>query len=321
MHRLARMMLCCCVVIASSTVISLAHAEATAQSMSRASAQALVAAMKPQQGDVNVGDGLAQLHVPKEFSYYTPTDAKTILVTLWGNPDDTKTLGVLMPHGVSPLSRDAWAVVIEFEERGHIAEEDAEKIDYTALLRDIQASEVDLNKGRQAHGYDAIHMIGWAAPPHYDRAAHKLYWAKELAFGAGTDEHTLNYDIRVLGRRGVLLLNVVAGMSQLPQINAQIPRVLAMVDFQEGHRYENFNPSVDKVAGYGLAALIAGGVAAKTGMLKGLWIALIALKKWLVIGAAALIAAVKKHFGAKKSETDVTGTPPSSNPPQSPIIS
>src|SRR2546426_2131137 len=35
----------------------------------------------------------------------------------------------------------------------------------------------------------------------------------------------------------------------------------------EGHRYADFVPGTDKVAEYGIAALIAGGVAAKAGLL------------------------------------------------------
>jgi hypothetical protein len=39
-------------------------------------------------------------------------------------------------------------------------------------------------------------------------------------FGSEGD-HTLNYNIRILGRRGVLVLNAVSGMKQLDAIRAQ----------------------------------------------------------------------------------------------------
>src|SRR5690606_35640129 len=136
---------------------------------------------------------------------------------------------------------------------------------------------------------------GWAAPPRYDAAAKKLYWAKEIKFGDST-EHTLNYNIRLLGRRGVLVLNVVAGMNQLKIVEATTPEILAAVNFQEGHRYADFREGTDKVATYGLAALVAGGVAAKAGFFKGLLVAALAMKKFLIIGLIALAAGVKKFW-------------------------
>ena len=72
-----------------------------------------------------------------------------------------------------------------------------------------------------------------------------------------------------------------------------------MVDFKEGSRYADFDPKTDKVAAYGIAALVAGGAlaaAAKLGLLKGLWVAILALKKFIVIGVIALVAFVKKFF-------------------------
>src|SRR5205814_4303057 len=124
-------------------------------------------------------------------------------------------------------------------------------------------------------GYAAMELIGWAAPPRYDKAAHKLYWAKELKF-SGETGNTLNYNIRVLGRRGVLVLNAVAAMLQLPEIEKNTPKILAAIDFNPGNRYADFSEaSGDKVASYGIAALVAGGVAAKLGLFKGLWIFLL----------------------------------------------
>ena len=98
-------------------------------------------------------------------------------------------------------------------------------------------------------------------PPSYDPAGKKLYWAKRLHF-AGSPADTLNYGIRVLGRSGVLVLNVVGGMEQLEDIQAKAPALLASVDFNPASRYADFNPATDHVAEYGIAALIAWRLAA-----------------------------------------------------------
>ena len=148
-----------------------------------------------------------------------------------------------------------------------------------------------------------MELLGWAAPPRYDSATHKLYWAKELKFGNETG-NTLNYNIRMLGRRGVLVLNAVASMDQLSQIEQKTPEILSAIDFNQGHRYADFNPaSGDKVATYGLAALVAGGVAAKLGFFKAIWVAIIAAKKFIIIGVLAVAAWFRKLFRKKTPAT------------------
>jgi uncharacterized membrane-anchored protein len=104
-------------------------------------------------------------------------------------------------------------------------------------------------------------LVGWAERPHYDKASHKLYWAKELQ-SEGEAQHGLNYHIRVLGREGVLVLNAVAGIGQLDQIRAEMRQVTSFTNFTTGNRYADFNGRTDKVAGYGIAALVAGIAAA-----------------------------------------------------------
>jgi len=266
-------------------------------------AQALVAKMKFQQGEVVLKDGLATLKVPDGVQFLNGRDAHTVLVTLWGNPPMPDPLGLLMPVNAGPLNPASWAVIITYEEEGYVKDKDAEKIDYTDLLKQMQKDTGDANKEREKQGYSKVELVGWAAPPHYDQAVHKLYWAKQLKF-SDANEDTLNYNIRILGRRGVLVLNAVSAMSQLPEIEENAPKILAAIDFNPGHRYADFSEaSGDKVASYGIAALVAGGVAAKLGLFKGLWVLLLGAKKFVIIGVAALGALLRKLFGKDKAAT------------------
>src|SRR6185436_3404448 len=131
-------------------------------------------------------------------------------------------------------------------------------------------------------GFKAVKLVGWAEPPSYDAATHKLYWAKDLVFGSNT-QHTLNYNIRILGRRGVLVLNAVSGMDLLPTVRGESKSLLAAVEFNEGHRYTDYLPGKDKAAAYGVAGLIAGAAAAKLGLFKLLWVGILAFKKVLLV--------------------------------------
>jgi uncharacterized membrane-anchored protein len=280
--------------------------------ITREQADGLVAGLKFQTGVITLEKDLATLTVPASMRFLDGADANTVLVKLWGNPPGQNPLGLLMPEGTSPLSSDAWVVVITYEAGGYVKDEDAKKINYDQLLTEMKKDTESVSTERQKQGYPAIHLIGWARTPHYDQATHKLYWAKELQFG-GEDWHTLNYNIRMLGRRGVLVLNSVASMAQLPAIENATPQILAAIDFKAGSRYTDFNPGSDKVATYGISALIAGGVAAKLGLFKGIWVAILALKKFVIIGVAALAAWFRKIFGGKhKTAREISQeTPPS----------
>jgi len=250
-----------------------------------------------QRGEITLGDNLAKLIMPEEYRYLDPADARKVLVDIWGNPPaNGDTLGMILPPGASVIDPDCWAAIITWSGDGYIKDDDAAAIDYATLLRNMQASVRQASVQRVKQGYPSIDLIGWALPPRYDRQAHKLYWAKELKFG-DNEEHTLNYCVRLLGRRGVLELNAVGDMKHLESVKQATPRLLSMIDFAQGQRYVDFNPSTDQVAAYGLAALIAGGVAAKAGLFKGLLLALLAAKKFVIIAAIALIAVLRKFIG------------------------
>jgi uncharacterized membrane-anchored protein len=285
----------------------------------QAAAQKLIDGLKPQHGEITLRGGVAKIKLPEGFSYLDAKDSETVLGKIWGNPNTSGTLGMITPKTFNPLADESWAVVLTFTEDGYVKDDDAAKIDYTALLKQMQEGTAEANKEREKAGYPAIELVGWAAAPRYDAATHKMYWAKEIKFGDSA-EHTLNYNIRMLGRRGVLVVNAVAGMSQLKQVEAATPQLLAMVDFQDGHRYTDFTEKTDKVATYGLAALVAGGVAAKAGFFKVIWIGLLAMKKFVIIALVAVAGFVKKIFAGRKeaaqlrsAETESTlRTPPPS---------
>jgi uncharacterized membrane-anchored protein len=254
-----------------------------------------------QTGRVQLGS-LATLDVPQSFRFVPQAGARRLLVDGWGNPSESAegVLGMLVPAGISPLSDDGWAVVITFDDDGWVNDQDAATLDYPKLLREMQEQTTAANPQRRRAGFPPVTLVGWAEPPTYNAQTHKLYWAKELAFGEGQNvDRTLNYNVRVLGRRGVLVLNAVGKMNQLPQIRGDMQTVLGFVEFNQGHRYSDYLPGSDKAAAYGVAGLIAGGVAAKAGFFKLLIAGLIAAKKLLVVVAVAIGGFFRRLFGGK----------------------
>jgi uncharacterized membrane-anchored protein len=243
---------------------------------------------------VSLPGGIATLDLPPAFRYLTPADSSRLLEA-WGNPPGAESLGMIVPAGVNPMSPESWGVVITYDKDGHVKDDDADGINYSKLLKEMQEDLAESNAERKKQGYRAMTLIGWAEQPHYDKASHKLYWAKELQ-SEGAAHHGLNYNIRVLGREGVLVLNAVAAIDQLDQIKAEMQQVTSFANFTDGNRYADFNGSTDKVAEYGIAALVAGGMAAKLGFFGKLFALLLAFKKLIVIGVAALGSVVWKFF-------------------------
>jgi uncharacterized membrane-anchored protein len=218
---------------------------------------------------------------------------------MWGNPRDDSTQGAIIPAEVDPLEQGGWAVFLTYLDEGHVDDSDATEIDYDDLLKDMKEGIDESNDARKQAGYPTMHLIKWAEPPRYDAATKKLYWAKELDF-AGSEVHSLNYDVRVLGREGVLSMEAVARIDQLEQIRSDMKPLLAVADFNEGYRYAEFNSKTDRMAEYGLGALIAGGVAAKLGVFGKLFALLLAFKKFLIIGLVAIGGVIAKIFGKNK---------------------
>ena len=279
------------------------RADDNAVHLSREQKEALVSALQFQTGTITLKDGLAKIDLKDGYRFLGADDARKVLHQVWDNPDDPTVLGLMFPKDQGPLTPDGYAVTVSYEENGYVKDDDADKINYDDLLKTMKQDVHDANTERVKEGYPTMELTGWAEPPRYDKATHKLYWAKQ--FSVGTDGAALNYDIRILGRRGTLVLSVLGDPAELPAINNDVPGILSMVDFQPGNTYAEFDPKIDKVAEYGLAGLIAGGglaAAAKLGLFGAFfkWIiaAVIALKKLVIVVIVAIVAGVKKLWAS-----------------------
>lgn len=259
-------------------------------------------------GNIIVGDNLATIEQTAGFRFLDNSDTQTFLTKIWGNPPGAgrDALGLIIPTDADPLSDDGWAVVVNYDPSGYVSDEEAGRINYDELMDQMKKSTMEASKKRVDQGYGSMELLGWARRPFYDVAEKKLYWAKRLRFDNSAEE-TLNYEIRILGRKGVLDLNIIASMGALPLIDSRVNTILSMIYFNNGNTYAEFNPSVDEAAAYGLAGLIAGGVLTKAGFFKGLLAVLFASKKLigvLLLGAiGGLWGAIKLLFRRKPPPT------------------
>ncbi|UVK54758.1 DUF2167 domain-containing protein [Mesorhizobium sp. AR02] len=234
----------------------------------------------PKIGAVDLAEGV-HLNLGDKFYFLDKKDTVSVLTEAWGNPPNSASdaVGMIFPAKYDPLAEGNWGIELRWEKIGYVDDGDAASIDYDELLKSMQSDTLSGNDQRVKDGYPPITLIGWASPPVYDAVNKRLHWAKELKFGNDAT-HTLNYDVRFLGREGVFVMSYIATVEQLPEIKQSLDGVLGIADFTAGKKYSDFIPSTDTVAAVGIGGLIAGKLAAKAGLIA---VALIALKKFGLI--------------------------------------
>ncbi|HEU4968190.1 DUF2167 domain-containing protein [Sphingomonas sp.] len=278
-----------------------ANAPTAAEQAAIAKAKALLESLHPQSGDVAVPTAHATLHLGKAYYFLPADDARRVLVEAWGNPSEAAdgVLGLVIPAGKTPYD-DTWGAVVTYEETGHVKDDDAKTTDYDEVLRGWQDSEPQINERRKAEGFPEQHIVGWAQPPSYDPRSHSMVWARNIAF-SGQPENSLNYDVRLLGRTGVLSLNLLTGMSKLVETRASAATLAQTASFDTGARYADYQPGTDKLADYGLAGLVAGGVGVVAAKKLGLLAIMLGVGKKLIVvllaGFALAGRKIKSLFG------------------------
>lgn len=248
-----------------------------------------------QTGVIALEAGNAKLTVPQGFRFLDKKQSMFVLTDLWGNPADSSILGMLVPTTKSLLQPDGWAFTISYDEMGYVKDDDAADINYDDLLEEQQKEILEENPERIKQGFQPYELLGWASHPFYDKDKKVLHWAKELQFGQDS-LHTLNYNLRVLGRKGIFMLNAIASMREMAEVKANIDPVIGSVAFTEGSTYADFNPEIDEVAAWSIGGLVAGKVLAKVGF----FALIIKFWKLIAIGLLAASGSIWRFITGKK---------------------
>ena len=234
--------------------------------------------------------GKSTLQVPKDYLFLGTEDTAKF-----------EALQKELPGGSQYLfaPRDFhWQVLFRYSDDGYV--KDDESIDADAILKNIRDSTEQANEERRNRGYDEMEVTGWQTPPHYDSQTHRLEWAIR-GRDKRTNDEVVNFNTRILGRGGVMSVVLITSPETLTAGINEFKGTLGGFDYQTGQRYAEYKPG-DKIAKYGLAALITGGAAAvavKTGLWKVILGALVAGWKFIVAGVVALLGGISKFFKRK----------------------
>ncbi|GGA71199.1 hypothetical protein GCM10011521_06660 [Arenimonas soli] len=234
--------------------------------------------------------GGAQFEVPEGFAFLDADETVKFQEINQNIPGNRQTV-------FAPLNLE-WFALFEFEDTGYI--QDNEEIDADAILEGIRESQREANEELKKRGWATMTIDGWSYNPRYDPESNRLEWAL-TATSHPTGQKVVNFNTRILGRRGVMKVTLV---TEPVHLEADVPgfkAALAGFGFLPDEQYAAFREG-DKVAAYGLGALILGGAAAagaKSGLLKS-------VGKFILFGVLALFAGlwsrIKGLFGSKKAE-------------------
>ncbi len=233
-------------------------------------------------------EGNAKLAIPAEYVYLDARNT-TKFLELQHN------LGNGREVMVAPRNLQ-WMAYLEFADDGYV--KDDEKIDASALLKTLKDNTEKANEERERRGWDPVHVVNWATPPVYNTTTKRLEWATILE---SKDGRAVNFSTKILGRRGYTSVIMVTDPANLSGAEGALDNVLTGYEFKPGERYADWR-SGDKVAKYGLAALIVGGVAAvaaKKGLFSVLAGFLAAGWKFIAAGVVAAIAWLRKLFARR----------------------
>jgi uncharacterized membrane-anchored protein len=280
-----------------------AQAEPTAEQKAEMQRMlALLNSLKPINGVVKLPAAKATLNLGDHYYFLAADDARRVLTEGWGNPAGASedVLGLIFPKGKTFLD-DSWGAVVRYQNTFYVSDADARTANYDSVLKDLKAAADQENVERKKEGYPPLSLVGWAQQPTYAAQHHDLIWAREVAF-ADEQDHTLNYDVRHLGRAGVLSVNVISDMAHLGEIRGAAAELASTAEFEPGSRYQDYKTG-DKKARYGLAGLVAAGIGLGVAKQAGLLAGLVLLpKKGAVIIVAALAGAgnwLRRRFRKK----------------------
>jgi uncharacterized membrane-anchored protein len=221
---------------------------------------------------VTVGDN-AHLRVPDDYVFLDVANTAKFEEILHN-------LGAGKEVMVAPKSLQ-WTAYLDFTAAGYV--KDDEKIDAPALLKTLKQNTDDANRERARRGWDPVHIVDWATPPAYNPETRRLEWATLLESG---NDRGVNFFTKILGRRGFTSVVLATDPADLSTARGELETLVDGYSYDSGESYADWRQG-DKVAEYGLAALIVGGaaaVAAKKGLFSALFAFLVA--GWKIVAAA-----------------------------------
>jgi len=241
----------------------------------------------------------ATLNITDDEVFIPAAEANRIMAAL-GNSSTPERFGLVTEKS----DNVRWMVDVTWIKEGYVRDGDAKEWQADAMLEDLKEGTERGNAERLARGIPALDVTGWVEKPAYDRASHRLVWSLSLQDrGAPAGQpQTINYNTYALGREGYFSLDLITGSDTIGTDKLVARNLLGTLNYRPGKRYEDFSSSTDKVAAYGLGALVGVVAVKKLGLLGLIGVFLLKIWKLAAVALVGAGAAVRRFFGRQKED-------------------
>lgn len=239
----------------------------------------------------------ATLKLPADYFFVPKAEGARVLRALGNVVSDSTFVGLV----VGTHQNDQWIVVIRHIKEGYIKDDEAKNWNADELLKSIKEGVEESNKDRIARGFPEMQVIGWVEPPGYDAATHRLVWSLLAKDKDQPDnaQKSVNYNTYALGREGYFSLNLLSASDRIASEKSVAHKLLADLSYGAGKRYEDFSATTDRIAEYGILALVGGVAAKKLGLIALAIAFVLKFAKIFILGAVVVGAGVMKFFRRK----------------------
>lgn len=252
---------------------------------------------------------------------FTGAEGTKMFLEMTENIPSGNELGLILCQ--QPSDSSMWFVVMSYNASGYVKDDEKGTLDAKKILESLRSGNEAGNEERRRRGWEELELAGWQTPPYYDTVTHNLTWGTLIRAKGGSGS-SVNHSVRLLGRGGVMDVELVADPEQMPFITDVFNQMVAGFEYIPGEKYSEWREG-DKIAAFGLTALVLGGgaaAAAKLGLLGKMWKAilgvLIALKKFVIVIVIAIGAFFKRMFSKKEEPAATVRAPAPPRPAAAP---
>ncbi len=236
----------------------------------------------------------ATIDFPSGFRFLASREAEKFLRMTGNHPEGDET-------GLLRSETNRWWVIFQFEDIGYVKDDEKNDLNADKLLENYRKGTEAMNEERRGEGVPEIHILGWHVAPRYDDATKNLEWSVEAESGG---EKFVNYNVRLLGRKGVTKVTLIEDRDKIDATLPKFRQILSTHKYTSGESYAEYRQG-DKIAKYGLGALVLGGTAAAAAKFGLLGPVVLFFKKAWKIGVVALVAVgswVKRLFTGRRRD-------------------
>lgn len=234
--------------------------------------------------------GVAEIQVPEGYMFVGPSGAQQIMQDFGNLPGEE--IGFIAPAS-DIYAPDSWCIIFEFADIGYVKDDEKDALDADKMMKEMKAGQKEANKQLESRGLDTLDLTGWVVEPNYNPETNNLEYGIRLMSRPG-NVPVVNHSVKILGRRGYVQATLLCSPEVFEASLSEARQLLKGFKFQSGESYAEFREG-DKIAKYGLTALVVGGTAAalaKSGLLGR-------LLKPILFGLAAIGAFIGKIFGRR----------------------